>query len=225
MSKQVILLYLSGFSVYIGLMIDWYSYHIKREFLISQTIGVMSVANWIQYAGRIANMGGVFIMSILFESGYDKYEIIHVFCFALGFTALNLILGYRDKKFAFIPFLIQKILCINIFGIHGTKFYWSKIRVTNLNLLMFFSIIVNLAIMCALIAPIYAASFNPTYRMSFAYGGQFLNFASSIIVFAYIDRILYSGEIESTDLNISSIINGKLVASIVFPIFLVVSIL
>lgn len=225
MNKQLILLYVAGFSIYIGQMIDWYSYHIKRDFLVSQTIGIMSVANWVQYSGRIANMAGVFIMSILFESGYDKDSMINIFCVALGLAAINLVMGYRYQKFAIMPFLIQKILCITFFGSHGDKFYWTKIKLTKPSLLMFLSIIVNLAILGALIVPIFAASFNPAYRMSFAYLGQFLNFSSSIIVFIYIDRILYSSSIDSTDVNISDIINGKLIASILLPIFLVISIL
>lgn len=223
-SKDLLLL-VAGVSIYFGQLIDWYSYHIKRDFLDSKSTEIMSVANWIQYAGRIANMAGVFLVSLTFEMGVRVGSIEIMFLAALIVVAISAGMSIKSSSYVSPAYFLQRLLCLRFFGGAGFVFYWGKLSRFGFNKMMVASLIVNVFLIVALVAPIFAASVAPQFRMSFAYLGQFLNFASSIIVFAYVDRILYKTEGKNSGDNISSILWGKLIAIFVTPSILAIYLL
>lgn len=218
------LLFFAVLSIYFGQIIDWYSYHIKKAFLIQKSPSIMSVANWVQYTGRIASMIGVFSVSFMFEAGLGGKKIELVFLIALSLAALTIGLGVKIKALCRLPYFLQRIICLNLFGDSGEVFFWRELKKIRLDKMLIASLFVNIAMIIALVAPIYAASLNSNYRMTFVYCGQFLNFISSIIMFAYIDRILYKDKDKSVLVSdeINSVIWGKVIASILVPILLLI---
>lgn len=201
--------------IYLGQLIDWYSYFIKIKFITTKSSSFLSVANWVQYTGRMANMIGVFLLSFQFESGLLIENIKYGFIGVFLIVAIQILIGMHFNGCAFFPYLIQRSACLNLFDTKGKLFYWEKLRPLKINILLIISFVTQMALASALIAPFIAASIDPTYRMTFVYLGQFLNFAGSILVFTYIDRSIYRDKSteEKTLAEVSSIIWGKVISS------------
>jgi hypothetical protein len=203
----------------IGQIIDWYSYYIKRSFLIQKSPSVMSVANWIQYFGRIFCMVSTFLISFMFESGLNESNLDKLYISSLSLSGLVIIAATRYRFISNLPYIFQRSACLKFFGEAGKASYWTKINKIKFDKLFFCSLFVNFAMISALVLPIFAAAIIPAYRMTFVYCGQFLNFVSSIVIFAYIDRILYRDKLEISHIHndMSSVLWGKVSASILMP--------
>jgi len=225
---QLVFLIISGGFILLSQLIDFYAYFIKHDYLSFGETEYLSVVNWVQYIGRIFVMIGVFFISFMAESGISPVKLEIMFTLTIFLSGLFILLCIRWRWLVVIPYLVQKIGCLNMFEEYGSKFYWSRIEKFKLGKLFYISTLVNVILVLAMITPIFAQKANPSFRMTFAYAGQGLNFLASIIIFVYIDRILYSTQSNkslSPLTKVSQIIYGKVASLFLVPLIVIAFIL
>ena len=204
-----------------AIWLDVYALFIRLSDVTQNRSEGLALANWVLYLARILNLASAFALAFVFESNKDlRFSELILWGFLLGLILLITFMRFRTvelvmhKLFGFILFMPARALL-------GVKF-WRPIgqpRTAHVVISLCISLFLNAAIFL----PFVITKIIPEYRMSAVYMGQFMNFASTLLLMLYADPVMMRGrDSQILAAGMDGFIWGRLIANALVVAFFVV---
>ena len=205
----------------VAIWLDVYALFIRLSDVTQNRSEGLALANWVLYLARILNLASAFALAFVFESNKEvRFSELILLGFVLGFILLAAFVQFRSvevlihKLFGFVLFMPARSLW-------GAKF-WRPIghaRVAHVLISLFICLFLNAAIFL----PFVITKIMPQYRMSAVYMGQFMNFASTLLLMLYADPVMMRGrDTQILAAGMDGFIWGRFVANALVILFFVV---
>lgn len=205
----------------LALLFDLYSQFIRANISIKGTSQLIGKSNWVQYQARILTMISVVLLTYCYEKNIINFNINNLLAIAFLISSLFGILYVKNNIiFNIANYILDTPTYLTFKKLYNQK-YSIKIKI-KIDKIFIYSLVVNIAINCAIVIPFILAERNPEMRMTSAYVGQLLNFFGSIINFNLIEPAFYraldgkSEQVIASQIIYSKILSNILVATVIY---------
>lgn len=205
-----------------AIWLDVYALYVRFSEVTQSHSEGLALASWVLYLARIFIMASSFALAFIFESKQSiRFSELILVGFVLGTALLCIFVRYRWLEVV-IRQATEFFLFMPSRDLAKGNLFWRPLGVPNMAHI-FTSTVTCLFLNVGIFLPFIMTKLVPEYRMSAVYVGQFVNFASTILVMLYSDPVMMRGRDAQISVGgLDGFIWGRLLANFLIAVFFIV---